>query len=610
MDVETTLTGREGVDYLPAIAIQTDPDQNFIAPAAQVALTRSIARLATFRNIGELLEEAITALGALGATSAMVVLRQHSQGNADHLDPDAVIYREGETTSDLFRYCVGNYYRKYISREPLAETLTQSPHFGWDRDLIRDGHPVYCAPLFIQDEAVGVLGLMLRPGQALAQRDCETLAALAMAVSYTASNLQMLDATRHNAEELLVMYEVASIMASVTLDLKVLLRQTMLIATRVLRGSASTLMLLDEQANELIFEIPIGEGGEALKQFRLPVGEGIGGTVVQEGRPLLVNNVADDPHWSAQADHISGFVTRSVLCAPLQVHGRTIGALEVLNKVDEDGRPASFNPDDTALLSAIATQAAAAIENARLYQSLVQERDRIISTEEEVRRSLSRDLHDGPAQGLAAIVMRIDLVKRMLTAGPALDELEALQNLARRTNKEIRTMLTQLRPIALETRGLIAAVEEFVTSNQGDGGITYHFSPQPDLDCSPFSDSAAGAVYIIIQEAINNIKKHAHARNLWITMSEQVVRFNYTPSGKLKGTSLLNNAPQRSLVVEVRDDGRGFEVDKVLGSYSERGSYGLLNMRERAELLGGDLLLRSTIDQGTKVIVRVPFPQS
>ncbi len=341
----------------------------------------------------------------------------------------------------------------------------------------------------------------------------------------------------------------------------------------------------------------------------MPVSEGIGGYVVREGRPLLVNDVANDPRWSAAADHVSGYDTHSVLCVPLQVHGRTIGALEVLNKGDEDGQPSGFTSDDTALLSAIATQAAAAIENAQLYQSLVQERDRIISTEEEVRRSVSRDLHDGPAQGLAALIMRIDLLKRVVSDAEALAEIDSLQSLAKRTNAEIRAMLSQLRPIVLETRGLVAAMQEFVAANQGDAGVSYHFTNPPDLDCSSLSDSAQAAIYVIIQEAVNNIKKHAHARNVWIEMSEQIVRFNYTRSGKLKSTSLLNNAPQRSLVIEVRDDGQGFDADKVLGNYSELGSYGLLNMRERAELLNGDLLIHSTVDQGTNITVRVPFPE-
>ncbi len=607
MNVDTTLSEAGAIEYLPIV---TDPpaERDFIVPAARVALTREIARLASFRSIGELLEQAVTTLVALGTQSAMAVLHQPGRGS-DNLDPDAVIYRECEVSSNLFRYTVGDYFRKRISGKMTTEMMSRGPYFGWTVNHVASGD-VYCTPIFVDDIPCGALAFMLPARRPLSEPDLELLAVFALALGASVSNLQMLEATRHNAEELLVMYEIAAIMAGATLDLKVLLRQTMLMASRVLRSSASTLMLLDEQTNELIFEIPIGEGGEALQQFRLPVGQGIGGTVVQEGRPLMVNNVATDPRWSTQADHVSGFVTRSVLCVPLQVHGRTIGVLEVLNKVDGDDRPASFNRDDTALLSAIATQAAAAIENAQLYQSLVQERDRIISTEEEARRSFSRDLHDGPAQGLAAITMRIDLIKRLLPEGEALRELQTLQDLARRTNKDIRAMLSQLRPIVLETGGLIAAVQEFIASNQGDGGITYHFSPPPDLDCTSFSNSAAAAIYIIIQEAINNIKKHAQASDIWIVISEQTVRFNATHGGKLKGTSLLSNEPQRSLVVEIRDDGRGFDVDKVMGSYSVRGSYGLLNMRERAALLSGDLLIQSEIDQGTTVTVRVPFPET
>ncbi len=84
------------------------------------------------------------------------------------------------------------------------------------------------------------------------------------------------------------------------------------------------------------------------------------------------------------------------------------------------------------------------------------------------------------------------------------------------------------------------------------------------------------------------------------------MQFDHSVS-KLKNAVVLNAAPRRTLVVTIHDDGRGFDVASVLGRYDERGSYGLLNMRERAELLGGDLDIRSVVGQGTTITLRVPL---
>ncbi len=586
---------------MATVATRNQRFDNYIDAHTQVELSRSLARLPLQTNLDDLLAEAVAALGRVGVENAIALLEM--KGSAT-----TIIYKEYGAENSDFRYCVGGYFRR-MARDGVVD-VEQAPYYGWAEDRLKDGSAVYCAPLLVNGAVAGVIALRLPPSEQLSSMDWAALAPLAMAVGASASTIEILTQTRRRAEELQVLYEVGSIMAEANLDLKMLLSQTMLIASRVVRASASTLMLLDEQTNELVFEIPMGESGEALREFRLPYGEGIGGTVVKEGRPLLVNNVANDLRWSSLADRKTGFITRSILCVPMQLHGRVIGALEVLNKVDADGRLANFSRDDAALLSAIATQAGAAIENAQLYQSLLRERDHIISTEEEVRRSFNRDLHDGPAQGLAGIIMRLDIVKHQMQANPAtaISELEAVQSLAKRTNKQIRDMLTQLRPIVLETRGLVAALEAFVQSNQGDGGITYQFASQPNVDSASLGANAEGAIYIIIQEAINNIKKHARAQNVGIKLSEGSISFNYTRSGKLRNSLPLHSTPRRCLIVTIRDDGRGFEVDKVLGGYSERGSYGLLNMRERAELLAGDLLISSEVGKGTIITVRIPYP--
>src|SRR5512147_1695747 len=115
-------------------------------------------------------------------------------------------------------------------------------------------------------------------------------------------------------------------------------------------------------------------------------------------------------------------------------------------------------------MSSIAAQAAIAIENARLYQQVRQERDYIIKAQEDIRRELARKLHDGPVQLLSAISMSLDHLERLNEVKPEAvhNEINALRNLVRQATRDARNILFELRPLILETQGLVAALEEYV----------------------------------------------------------------------------------------------------------------------------------------------------
>ena len=131
---------------------------------------------------------------------------------------------------------------------------------------------------------------------------------------------------------------------------------------------AGSLLLLDEEKGELRFERALGSATARVAPFRLRLGQGIAGWVVQQGKPLLVPNVQEDPRFYRSVDQLSGFRTRSILCVPLMVRGRAIGAIELINKVEE-----SFTEEDLALLEVLAGPAAISIESAATYARLQQQ---------------------------------------------------------------------------------------------------------------------------------------------------------------------------------------------------------------------------------------------
>ncbi len=450
------------------------------------------------------------------------------------------------------------------------------------RTLKGPGLVVLYALILEDQEVVGSICLAFDQEQVPTGSSRKLLADFLQSVGKAVGLVAELTLTKERLGQLSLFYQVAQSMAS-TFDLGKVLDDTMQLATAVLDASAAALMMVDEDARELIFEYAYGEMGNVLNKQRTPLDEGIAGWVASRGVPVLVNDAQNDARFNPNVDTRTGFLTKSVVCAPIQIRGRTIGVLEALNKRSDQG----FDSEDLRLIITTANQAAIAIENARLYQSLEDERDRILQAQEDVRRQVARNLHDGTVQFLSAISMGIDHLERLLEFKPeaAHAELDALRELTRQATRQARLALFELRPLILESQGLVPALEAYVHQLRGSEVFGVHLDATGDLP--EISSSIASTIFAIIQEAVNNAKKHASARDVWLRLS--------TENGWLK--------------VIVEDNGDGFDAETVERDYDRRGSIGLLSMRERAELIDGNLVIESTTEpprSGTSVILNVP----
>jgi signal transduction histidine kinase len=252
-------------------------------------------------------------------------------------------------------------------------------------------------------------------------------------------------------------------------------------------------------------------------------------------------------------------------------------------------QPNTYTQDHQNLLTAICNQAIVALQNAQLYQSLMEEKERIVEVEEDARKKLSRDLHDGPTQSIAAIAMRVNYARTLLEKKRNVDEtaeeLERVEELARRTTKDIRQMLFTLRPLVLETQGLTAALEQLIAKlAETESATRFRLDAMPEVD-KVVDRNAQGVLFYIIEEAMGNARKHARARNVRVRLTVREGMF----------------------VAEVADDGRGFDVEAVQLSYDERGSLGMINMHERAEMIGGKLIVASAPGKGTRITITVPM---
>lgn len=491
--------------------------------------------------------------------------------------------REGTLSAEIAAY-LAEWESQWLTRGHEGDTHTLSgPAMIIHEHRTSDGQHVIHFPLQAEGRSLGSLALIYTRSEHVEHARHPTVQALIRAFGHLAYIQDLLQYSQERLEQVSLFYQIGQSLAS-SLDLGRVLRETIELTTVILDAEAATLFLLDEEKNELIFAIPTGEKQDILREFRIPVGQGLAGWVVQTGQSVLVNDVQSDPRFLRQVDSQTGFTTRNVVCVPLQYQGRITGALETINKRGAVG----FTEEDLQWLTTLATQAAIAIENARLYESLRQERDKIIAVQEEVRHRLARALHDGPAQKLARLLLDIDYARKLLNKHPEsiptiLDEME---DTIRRTNREIRQLLFELRPVILETRGLVAALQMYIERWQESENIACYLEARDfpaDLDTK-----AAGIIFSILQEAFNNIRKHAQAQTVWVRLQRN--------DGQLE--------------IEVEDDGKGFDVERILASYDERNSLGLLNMQEQAKLLDGGLTIVSPsprLGKGTLVKLRVPY---
>jgi len=400
-------------------------------------------------------------------------------------------------------------------------------------------------------------------------------------------NARLYEASQRRAKEMVALNEVARALSE-TLQLDEVLTRIMQHVDSLLNVEAGSLLLTDPSNGDLIFQIALGDKADEIKPFRVPKGQGVAGEVALTGKPLLITDTAKDKRHFKELDEQVSFVTRNILCVPLVLHEQIIGVLEVMNK-----RVGNFNKNDLTLLRDIAYYAAIAIENARLHQSVLAERDRVIEAEEQARKELARDLHDGPTQLIAGLMMSLDFCQHALRKDPSLipKEITSMQELADRASHQMRTLLFELRPLVLETSGLEPAVKVFLERRQKDVKTTklslYVKTNNPDGELSRQDTKVERSLFAIVQETVNNALKHAQAENIMVTLRED----------------------EEALCTIIADDGRGFDVNKVLSSYDQRGSLGMINLKERTEVIGGTLTMESQSGQGTKITVLVPKEQ-
>lgn len=365
------------------------------------------------------------------------------------------------------------------------------------------------------------------------------------------------------------------------------------LAQRVVEALANTLnyaygsvLLLDETTGELkpfaaCYRHVEAEFSEAEEEFlpteKLRLGMGITGWVAAHGQSVRLDDVREDPRYMPLREEI-----RAELCVPLRFRERVIGVINV-----EARETGAYSEDDQRLLETVAAQIAVAIQNARLLDEIRLQRDRLaklsrqlVQAHETESRALGRELHDQFGQMLTALKLMLELMPQLPPEQAQKRQAQAEEIVQDLLNRVSRLSL-ELRPPMLDDLGLLPALISLINRYQEQTGLEVAFE-HSGVEGVRFNAEIETTAYRLVQEALTNIARHAHAARVWL-----VVR-----------------AREGKLQIEISDDGQGFDPKAALARHR-----GLSGMRERAALVGGTFRVESAPGRGTKKQIELPLEE-
>lgn len=270
---------------------------------------------------------------------------------------------------------------------------------------------------------------------------------------------------------------------------------------------------------------------------------------------------------------------------PLLYKSKVLGVLNIITDNSE-----MFTEEDLQLLNSIGMQLGGAIENAKLWEELNKKElsrkqllNKVISAQEEERQRISRELHDETSQSIAALGVGLKSVIEVIDQDKnyALKILVELKNNTSLTLKELHQIIYDLRPSLLDDLGLLPALRWHIESRLRNTGIQPHITLEGDP--VRLSDEIEITIFRIVQEAIMNAVKYSKARKVYLVIE-------FLP---------------HELLVSIEDDGIGFTLSKAIDQKDGKENLGLLGMKERAEIIGGKLDIRSENSKGTRIFLKL-----
>jgi len=392
-----------------------------------------------------------------------------------------------------------------------------------------------------------------------------------------------------------------------SLNLEQVLDNAMKYAEEFMEAEASSVYELDEKNNELFIRLARGDRKEKIKGIRLGLGEGVAGWVVKNAQPLAIQDVRKDGRFSDKFDRITGFRTKSMICVPLLLRGKPIGALQVLNKKSK--RP--FNQADLELLNSMSQQISIAMENARLYQRL---QEKYTNTTRELRITQRKLIRTERLAAMVHLVQGVahEIRNPIMTIGGFAYRIKKELNHNYRLQKYVDIILDE----SARLEKLVREVKEFT-----------------DVQTATLS---LENIEPVVREALKIFKPLARTRNVKVSFraAKKIPLINMDPSQiEIALSNIIENALEampdgglltlriskdtEHVIITVQDSGCGISSDKLDAVYDPfvtskpRGAgLGLTMVHQIILNHGGEISIESELKKGTLVTLKFPLPGS
>jgi two-component system NtrC family sensor kinase len=406
-------------------------------------------------------------------------------------------------------------------------------------------------------------------------------------------------ALRRRNQELAALVEINRMVTS-SLDLDEVLEATIRGIREILRVEAGSLVLVDEETERLVFRTTFSPEQGWIGGRTIQPGEGIVGYVVHTGEPQLVNDVERDPHFSAEVDEETSIVARAILCAPLTIRDRVIGAIEVINKL-----AGGFTSEDLELLQAMAASVAVAVDNANLYSELAdfareveRSQAQLVQAEKmaaigRLAASIAHEINN-PLQAIhnslhLSLHRRLDDEKRAQYLGLAQSEVQRLIEIVQRMLDFYRPSRGDAAPTDINS--VVQNVLALAQKRLQHGGVRVHTHLSPDLP-------AVAVVADQITQVFLNIIINA---------------IEAMPSGGDLHLETLSAEDDEEVLVRFRDTGVGMSLEQIANLFepfyttkSDGTGLGLAISYGIVERHGGVIEVSSQPGQGTTFVVKLP----
>jgi signal transduction histidine kinase len=422
-------------------------------------------------------------------------------------------------------------------------------------------------PLRARGRTLGTLSAYTHHADAFEARQVELLATFAHQAAVSLDNARLYGELQTRLEEMVGLQRLGTLLLEEH-DFDRVLQSICQQLQRLTDAGGVGLALLEEDPRFLEMRTVVGPSADALRGARIPTEGSLAAEALRTNRTQRSDDAQNDPRGYKKSLVLGN--TRTLLSVPMKTRQRTVGVLSVYNKEGEGG----FTDRDAELATFFANQAAAAIENARLYE---QTREYAVIEE---RNRLARELHDSVTQSLFSVTLLSQAALNLLERDPskARERLERANELAQGALAEMRALIFQLRPVTLQEEGLLSALKKHLTALHSRHGRVVELQVTGAVRRlpAPVEDAAFG----ILQESLNNVVKHANAPRTYVTL-------NFEPD---------------SLQLSTIDTGVGFDTKLPRPTPT----LGMSSMRERAEGVGGRLLVESEPGRGTRVSADLP----